>query len=209
MVWSQNSSWSSLTSRNGRDTSWIITSNPSQISTRKHKAYGHQPVSSSVGAQTVHFEGEGAPSSPLWVSRSHIPGRSQLCRIGCSCIVMVPPPTIPWNGTMEWLCSLLRTSLFKNKQAKVSLIWPIFNSGRRQPVPGWGVGKEARRQANTLRTGTTCRTVCRPLKTEKWKESWASMGCGTPRSSFRGHTISFLRFSCGISDRLLLYPSRS
>lgn len=100
MVWIKTV-WSS-TNRNGRETYWIITSNPSQISTPKHEANGHQPVSSSLGAQRVHSEGDGAPSSPSWVVRSHILGRSQLSGIRCSCIVVVPPPTHPpkmaqWN----------------------------------------------------------------------------------------------------------------
>lgn len=101
---------------------------------------------SSVGTVKVSSEQREASSSPSLVARQHVLGKGQLARNGHSYVLwsfLYPPIPLKWHNGM--LCSLLRTSLFKNKQAMISLICPPFSGGRRQPPELGGLGKEAGR----------------------------------------------------------------
>lgn len=135
---------------------------------------------------------------------------------GHSCVLMLLfHPSIPPEkemGKMEWLCSLLRTSLLKNKQAEVSLIWPIFNSGRRQLVLGqrewkrkWGSGTHTLRAA--MLDGE-----CATSEDGKVKGRLSIHGLWhfqRHRSTDARLPVAFLRFSWGRSDRLSPCLSRS
>lgn len=155
---------------------------------------------SSLGALRVTSEGNANSNSPpeCWARWSFLRFNVTL------------PPTHPpqkETGKMEWLCSPLRTSLLKNKQAEVSLIWPIFNSGRRQLVLGqrewerkWGSGTHTLRAA--MLDGE-----CATSEDGKVKGRLSIRGLW----HFQRHrsTVAFLRFSWGRSDRLSPCLSRS
>lgn len=101
---------------------WISTSNPSLIESGKQKANQHM---SPIWAQV-------STGQPRWAARKHILRRSQLTRNGHSdkwLSFLHPPVPLKWHN--RTLVFPIEDFPFKNKQAEVSLICFLFNSGRR------------------------------------------------------------------------------
>lgn len=201
MVWNQNSFWSS-TSGNGQRLTGLSPHIPAKSS---HKAYGKLTSTqfSSLGALRVTSEGNANSNSP--------PGPD-----GHSCILMLlfhpPIPPEKETGKMEWLCSLLRTSILKNKQAEVSLIWPIFNSGRRQLVLGQREWKRKRGSGTHTLRAAMLDGECATSEDGKVKGRLSIRGLWhfqRHRSTDARLPVAFLRFSWGRSDRLSPCLSRS